>query len=190
MTPNRNASYSILLGVLGAGGLLWVATRVDGDSSWRYWATLGILAGAGLVLALSQRAGYAAWIVGTVPAFLLAFVPAVVAAGWIAVAGMPQGNWLHDHVLAWSDDIGIRGLVTDLARYVEVMAFGVGALLASAPALVATRVPAEGAVPAGEVTAPSPAPAETTAVTPGEPATAPDGRPVVERSRRRDPARV
>jgi hypothetical protein len=179
-----------LFGVLVAGGLLWVATRVDGNSTWRYWATLGVLAGAGLVLALTQRAAYAAWAVVTVPAFLLAFVPAVVAAGWIAIAGMPNGNWLHDHVVSWSSDIGIRGLVSDLTRYVVVMAFGIGALVASAPGLVAREPvadkPAVDEAPAATPTAST----ETTTVAPAaEPVEEPRSRHRVMR-RRRDPARV
>ena len=189
MTTDRGTPFTIVLGVLAAGALIWVATRIDGTTSWRYWASLGVLAAAGLVFALSQRASYAAWAVGAVAAFLLAFLPAAIAAGWIAVAGMPHSDWARNHVLAWSGDIGIRGLVVDLTRYVSVMAFAVGALLASAPALVAGRrrsdVPA-----AGTAVVPSPRPAdaapEATTATDTPPATS----PYLRRTGRRDPAEV
>ena len=42
------------------------------------------------------------------------------------IAHQPHSNWFRAHVLNWSSDIGILGLVRDLAEYVAVLAFGVG----------------------------------------------------------------
>jgi len=58
--------------------------------------------------------------------FLIAFLPVLVAAGWVVIAHQPDANWFRSHVLSWSDDIGILGLVRDLTEYVAVLAFGVG----------------------------------------------------------------
>ena len=58
--------------------------------------------------------------------FLLAFLPVLVAAGWVVVAHQPDPNWFRAHVLNWSDEIGILSLVRDLTEYVAVLAFGTG----------------------------------------------------------------
>jgi hypothetical protein len=42
------------------------------------------------------------------------------------VAHQPHPNWFRNHVLNWSDDIGILGLVRDLTEYVAVLSFGIG----------------------------------------------------------------
>ena len=41
----------------GAGVLLWAATLVGQQTDGRFWAEMGIVAGAGLALALSQLIG-------------------------------------------------------------------------------------------------------------------------------------
>jgi hypothetical protein len=121
----------ILVGVAAAGLLVWVATRPDGQTNSGYWATLGILAGAGLALALIEtvslgrtrdRPNF------SVPVLLLCFVPALIAAGWIMVAGQPDPNWLRTQVDSWSGHMGIGGLVADVIPYVTVLAFGLGLL--------------------------------------------------------------
>jgi hypothetical protein len=45
---------------------------------------------------------------------------------WIVVAAEPGTAWVHRHVLAWSGDIHIRGLVNDLKEYIALFAFGIG----------------------------------------------------------------
>jgi hypothetical protein len=169
----------LLVGIGVAGLLIWLATRVGTETTWRYWAVLGLLAGAGLAFALTQRTAYGAWAEVTPLGFTLAFVVAAVCAGWIAVVGQPQANWFHDHFTSWSGDIGILDFVRQMTTYVDVMAFGLGALLASAPgAFAAAPAPA----PADTVVTDRPAPA------PGRPATANGdrARPVVrERERTR-----
>ena len=133
MTAAAGRTYTLLLGIGVAGFLIWLATRVGAETTWRYWAVLGILAGAGLVFALTQRTAYGAWSEVTPLGFVIAFVVALVCAGWIAFVGQPGPNWFRDHVTSWSHDIGILGFVQDMTRYVDVMAFGFGALVASAP---------------------------------------------------------
>ena len=112
-----------------AGFLVWLATRISDSSNGGYWAVYGIIAGAGLVMALSQVFG--GWTKGgwprmSVNVFLLAFIPVLIAAGWVIVATQPDANWFRDHIRSWSSDIGIQGLVAALGQYVAVLAFGIG----------------------------------------------------------------
>ena len=112
-----------------AGLLIWASTQINDHSTGGYWAVYGLIAGAGLVMALSQLlGGWTKWGVPRVSAsvFLLAFIPVLIAAGWVVLAHQPHGNWFRHHVLAWSGDIHIRGLVNDLTEYVAVLAFGIG----------------------------------------------------------------
>ena len=118
-----------LIGVAVAGLLIWLATQINDHSTGGYWAVYGLIAGAGLVMALSQLlGGWTKWGVPKLSAnvFLLAFIPTLIAAGWVVVGHQPHGNWFRNHVLNWSDDIGILNLVRDLAEYVAVVAFGIG----------------------------------------------------------------
>jgi hypothetical protein len=118
-----------LLGAGIAGLLVWLATQIDDGSNGGYWAVYGLIAAAGLTMALSQLlGGWTKWGLPrlSVNVFLLAFIPVLVAAGWVILAKQPDGNWFRDHILAWSDDISIGGLVRDLGEYVSVLAFGIG----------------------------------------------------------------
>ena len=112
-----------------AGLLIWIATQINDKTTGGYWAVYGLIAAAGLTMALSQLfGGWTKW--GwprlSVTVFLFGFLPVLIAAGWIVLAAEPHGTWFRDHVLRWSGDIHIRGLVTDLAEYVGVLAFGIG----------------------------------------------------------------
>src|SRR5947208_8368217 len=118
-----------LLGAAVAGLLVWTATQVNDKSTGGFWAVYGLIAGAGLVMALSQLlGGWTKWGMPRLSAsvFLFAFVPVAIAALWVIVAGQPHGNWFRHHILAWSGDIHIRGLVSDLKEYISVLAFGIG----------------------------------------------------------------
>jgi hypothetical protein len=152
-----------LIGAAGAGLLVWLATQIDDGSNGGYWAAYGLIAAAGLVMAFSQiLGGWTKW--GwprlSLNVFLIAFVPVLIAAGWVVIAHQPDSNWFRAHVLNWSDDIGILGLVRDLTEYVAVLAFGVGLVFGftfdtSGPAAYgpfgrrrrAVAVPAGGAAP-------------------------------------------
>ena len=119
-----------LIGAALAGGLIWFATWLGPpDYAGEYWAAMGAIAGAGLVLALSQLAG--GWTKWGAPSFspsvlLLGFLPALVAGGWILVAAQPEGSTARERVLDWSASLGISGLVGDLTTLAGAIAFGVG----------------------------------------------------------------
>ena len=118
-----------LLGVAAAGFLTWLSTQVSDGSNGRYWAAEGLLAAAGLTMALSQLAGgWTKWGWPRISQDVLffAFLPALVAGGWVIVAGQPLSSWTQRHVLSWSHDIHIRGLVDDLRTMLPVLAFGLG----------------------------------------------------------------
>jgi hypothetical protein len=118
-----------LLGAAGAGLLVWLATQIDDRSTGGYWAVYGLIAAAGLTMALSQLLGgwtKWGWPRLSINVFLIAFIPTLIAAGWVVLAMQPHGNWFRDHVLSWSSDLSITGLVRDLGQYVAVLAFGIG----------------------------------------------------------------
>ncbi len=159
MTARAGLTYTLLLGIGVAGALIYVATRVGthSHSTWRYWAVLGLLAAAGLAFALTQRTAYGAWSAVTPLGFLLALVVVVVCVGWIACFAQPHGNWFRSHASSWSHDLGIRGFVDHMSTYVSVLAFGFGALLASAPGAFGAPVPGPADRRLGERPAPTPA---------------------------------
>jgi hypothetical protein len=112
-----------------AGLLIWLATQLSNDTIGGYWARIGLVAGAGLVMALSQLLGgwtKWGWPRLSVPVLLTAFVPVAFVSLWIILAGEPGSGWFHNHVLSWSSDIHVSGLVTDLLYYIPVLAFGTG----------------------------------------------------------------
>jgi hypothetical protein len=123
-----------LIGVAAVGVLLWFATQIIGNdpstaSAGEYWATFGVVAGAGLVIALSQLlGGWTKWgwprISGKV--FLVGFLPTLVAGGWILAAQEPGEAWLGRNIRSWSGHLGIEGLVTDLGLMIPAVAFAIG----------------------------------------------------------------
>jgi len=120
-----------------AGVLLYYATYFERGETGGYWAAYGVVAGAGLVVGLAQMRGRT----GNPPLmFLVAFLPVLIAAGWVLIAMQPDPNWFRAHVLSWSGDIGIGDLVKDLGTWLGVLAFGIGYTLGltlePAPAVV------------------------------------------------------
>ena len=123
-----------LIGVAAVGVLLWLATQIIGTdpstaSAGDYWATFGVVATAGLVIALSQLlGGWTKWgwpsLSGKV--FLLGFLPALVAGGWILAAQEPGDAWLGRNIRNWSGDLGIEGLVSDFGLMIPAVAFAIG----------------------------------------------------------------
>jgi hypothetical protein len=118
-----------LIGVLVAGFLMWLGTQIQPDTRGEYWAALGLVAAAGLTMALSQLlGGWTKWgwprVSGQV--FLLGFVPALILGGWVLAAGEPGDGFFARHVGSWSDDIGIGGVVDDLTTMIPAIAFGIG----------------------------------------------------------------
>src|ERR687884_443284 len=118
-----------LIAAAVAGLLIWFATQINDHHVGGFWAVYGLIAGAGLVMALSQLlGGWTKWGLPRLSAtfFLLAFVPIAIVSLWIVLAAEPGNGWFHRHVLSWSSDLHIRGLVNDLKEYVSVFAFGIG----------------------------------------------------------------
>src|SRR5260221_4055980 len=115
-----------LVGAGAAGVLIWLSTQIGQGTTGGYWEAMGLLAGGGLTMALSQLfGGWTKWgwpkISGAV--FLIGFLPVLVAAGWVLLAGQPDANWFQRHITSWSGSIGIRGLVDDLLTDLCVLAF-------------------------------------------------------------------
>jgi hypothetical protein len=112
-----------------AGLLIWLSTQIGKGTTGGYWAVYGILAGAGLTMALSQLFG--GWTKGGRPrislgVLLIGFLPVLVAGGWVLLAGQPDANWFQRHIVSWSGHASIDGLVDDLRGTLGVIAFGIG----------------------------------------------------------------
>ena len=136
----------------GLGGLLlWTATQVGQTSTPRFWAEMGIVAGAGLVLALAQVLG--GWTKGlrlriSPGTFVLGFVPVLVCVGWILMATQPGTGWHEGKVVSWSHDAGLMGVVHSLGLWHGVLAYGFGLVLGMSFDTVPVEVPADEAVAA------------------------------------------
>jgi hypothetical protein len=179
-----------LLGAGVAGLLIWLATQVDEGTTGGYWSVYGLLAAAGLVMAFSQiLGGWTKW--GwprlSLNVFLLAFIPVLIAAGWVIVGAQPHGNWFRDHVRGWSEDISIDGLVNDLTQYAAVLGFGIGLVFGftfdtSGPTAYGPfgRRRRAASVPAGGA-APPPPPERPESDVADEPQPAPTGAPTDRR---------
>jgi len=133
-----------------AGVLLWLATQVGQQTTARFWASMGIVAGAGLVVALAQALG--GWTKGlrlrlSPGTFLVGFLPTLVVAGWILMATQPGGGWHGGRFASWSSSLGILDVVHDLGLWHGVLAFGLGLMLG----LSLDTVPALEAGPTAEV---------------------------------------
>jgi len=118
-----------LIGAAIAGLLIWLATQSDGGTNGSYWSIVGLLAAAGLTMAFSQiLGGWTKWgwprISGSV--FLVAFIPVLIAVGWVILAGQTVPNWFSRHATSWAGDIGIGGLLDDMLKAIPVLAFGTG----------------------------------------------------------------
>jgi len=126
----RGLMTALAVGV--AGFLLWVATQVGMQTTGRFWASMGIVAGAGLVFALLPAMGspVAGLRLRLSPGtFLLGFLPTLVAVGWVLMATQPGHGWHDGTVTSWSHSIGIFGIVYALGLWHGVLAFGLGAVL-------------------------------------------------------------
>src|SRR5918911_5054972 len=112
-----------------AGFLVWLATQVGQQTTGRFWASMGIVAGAGLVLALSQLlGGWTKWGWPRLSAgvFLLGFLPVLVCTAWILIATQPGHGWQEGRLVGWSHSIGLYGIVKALGLYHGALAFAFG----------------------------------------------------------------
>ena len=117
---------STLAGAAVAGILLWIATQIGAQTSGEYWATYGLIAAAGLTMALSQILGgwtKWGWPRFSLGVFLIGFLPVLVAGGWLLLARQPS-DWMNTS--NWSRDLGIFGAVADLGNILPAIAFGIG----------------------------------------------------------------
>jgi hypothetical protein len=118
-----------LLAAAIAGFLIWIAARINDHHTGGYWVDYGLIAAAGLVMALSQLlGGWTKWGWPRVSAnvFLWAFVPVAIVVLWVVIFHQPHNNWFRHHIRSWSGDIHIRHLVNDFKEYQAVLAFGLG----------------------------------------------------------------
>jgi hypothetical protein len=114
-----------LLGVAAAGVLLWLASQWEADGNAEYWTQMGLVAAAGLVMALSQLfGGWTKWGLPRISAgvFLLGFLPALVAGGLVLLDAQPDGGWGS----GFAGDLGLSSLVEDLAGVLPAIAFLIG----------------------------------------------------------------
>jgi hypothetical protein len=117
---------STLAGAAVAGILLWFATQIGAETSGEYWATYGLIAAAGLTMALSQILGgwtKWGWPRFSLGVFTLGFLPVLVAGAWVLLARQPA-DWMNTS--NWSRDLGIFGVVADLGNILPAIAFGIG----------------------------------------------------------------
>jgi hypothetical protein len=151
-----------LLAVGAAGLLAWLTTQISDNSTGGYWAGYGILAGAGLVMALSQLlGGWTKW--GrprlSAPVLVLAFVPTLIAVGWILLFHQPHTTLFRGQIESWSRDLGIDGFVKDMGDVLAVLSFGLGLVFGFSFDTTGARRP----VPVTSEPAAEPAPAATDA---------------------------
>ena len=112
------------LAAAAVGGVgLWLAGHWDTGGTGGYWAALGVVAVAGLLIGLAQLRSPD----GNVPGmFLVAWLPIAVVSGWVLAFAQPDANWVRDHVRAWSADLGLADVSHYLSPYVAVLAFAIG----------------------------------------------------------------
>ena len=118
-----------LLAAAIAGLLIWIATQIGDGSNGEYWATYGVIAAAGLTMAVSQLlGGWTKWGLPrvSISVFLWAFVPVAIAVLWILIFHQPHHGLGRNHIRKWSNDIGIDGFVKDFKQSLAVLSFGLG----------------------------------------------------------------
>jgi hypothetical protein len=167
-----------------AGFLIWLATQVGNSSNGGYWATYGLIAGAGLVMALSQLlGGWTKWGLPriSISVLLWAFIPAAIAVLWIVIFHQPHHGLGRNHIRKWSNDMGIDGFVKDFKDYVGVLAFGLGLLFGYSFDTAGPRARGAAAPSGGRV-------AQRTA--PTQPRQAPPRDTPAQEAPRREPART
>jgi hypothetical protein len=164
-----------LLAVALAGFLFWVGAKVvdplhaQGLSAGDFWLWMATLAAAGFVMALAQLVGgwtKWGWPRISIPVFVGAFLPGLIAGLWVLFFHQPGSSWVSTHVRNWSDDIGIDNLVSELGIAVPAIGFALGLLFGLTFDTTGPTIP--------------PAPVVEEPVEPGAPVTADPGGPRAE----------
>ena len=118
--------FATLVGAAVAGFLIWVATQVGQGSATEYWTTYGLVAAAGLTMALSQLLGgwtKWGWPRLSLGVFLIGFLPVLAVGGWVLLARQPADFF---NTMNWSRDFGVDGFVGDLGELLAPIAFLIG----------------------------------------------------------------
>lgn len=156
---SRGLTLAFAAALAGLG--LWGASQIGTQTAGRFWLTMLIVAGAGLVLSLAAHVG--TWTKGLrlriSPSTFVTFLLGLVVIGWILIASQPGSGWEEGRITSWSNSMGIDGAVHSIGLWRGVLAFGFGLLLGMAfdgvPA-PAVEEPAPGyAGPATGTTAPA-----------------------------------
>ena len=107
---SRGLTLALAAALAGLG--LWGATQVGMQTTGRFWISMAIVAGAGLLIALAAHVG--TWTKGlrlrvSPGTFALVFLPVLVCVGWILIANQPGNGWQEGRLDSWSNSIGILG---------------------------------------------------------------------------------
>ena len=127
---HRGLTTLLALGL--AGFLIWAATQVGQGTTASFWASMGIVAAAGLAIAAAQLLG--GWTKFGLPRFslgffLLGFLPVMISTVWIVLATQPGNGWQDGRLASWSTTLGIAGFVQAVGHYHGVLAFAFGLAL-------------------------------------------------------------
>jgi hypothetical protein len=151
-----DASRGLTLAVAAAlaGLALWGASQIGVQTIGRFWISMAVVGGAGLVIALANHVG--TWTKGlrlrmSPGTFALAFLPVLVCVGWILIASQPGHGWQEGRLDSWSNSIGILGVVHSIGLWRGVLAFAFGLMLGlsldGVPAPVDEAAPAYAGAP-------------------------------------------
>ena len=158
---DASRGLTLALAAALAGLALWGATQIGMQTTGRFWISMAIVAGAGLLIALANHVG--TWTKGlrlrmSPGTFALAFLPVLVCVGWILIANQPGNGWQEGRLDSWSNSIGILGVVHAIGLWHGVLAFAFGLMLGlsldGVPAPETDVAPAY-AGPAGATAAPA-----------------------------------
>lgn len=115
-----------LVGAAAAIFLAWLASEIftPGEGTSDFWIAMGLIAGAGLALGLSQLfGGWTKWGVPRVSAgvFLFGWIPTAIVTGWILMTMQPEGGWQQGRLESWSDSIGVLGFVDNFEAWLTAI---------------------------------------------------------------------
>jgi hypothetical protein len=127
---SRGLTLALAAALAGLG--LWGATQVGMQTTGRFWISMAVVAGAGLLIALAAHVG--TWTKGlrlrvSPGTFALAFLPVLVVVGWTLIATQPGHGWQEGRLDSWSNSIGIMGVVHSIGLWHGVLAFAFGLML-------------------------------------------------------------